>query len=196
MVKSPLDLEQDERGTYFMNSRDIRLLEHIPELFDTGIVSLKVEGRMKSEFYVATVANAYRKAIDEFEKFGEIKNKDILNEELETVAHRSYTDAYFDGDNLDTICQGKGQVAESYEFIALVLEYTQNYAIVEMRNRFKQGNEIEILSPYSKGQKFIIDEIYLEDGTQTDDAKLVQHHYKISVPFKVYPGDILRKEIL
>lgn len=194
--QKPLDLEQDEHGTYFMNSRDLRLLSHIPEISNAGIMSLKVEGRMKSEFYVATVANAYRKAIDEFEQFGEIKNVAKYNKELEQVAHRSYTDAYFDGDNLDTICHGNGQVAESFEFIAVVLDYNDGIATVEMRNRFKQGNELEILSPNSKGLKFNVGNIYLDDGTPTDDAKLVQHHYDIEIPHKVFAGDILRKEIL
>lgn len=109
----PLDIEQDERGTYFMNSRDLRLLSHIPEIAQSGIVSLKVEGRMKSEFYVATVARAYRKAIDEYLSTGRIDDVDALEARLETVAHRTYTDAYFDGDNLNTVCIDEGQSQEN-----------------------------------------------------------------------------------
>lgn len=112
-ASKPLDIEQDERMTYFMNSRDLRLLRHIPEIANSGIVSLKVEGRMKSEFYVATVANAYRKAIDEYLATGKIEHSDEYDALLETVAHRTYTDAYFDGDNLDTVCLDEGQSPEN-----------------------------------------------------------------------------------
>lgn len=112
-ASKPLDVEQDERMTYFMNSRDLRLLRHIPEIAKSGIVSLKVEGRMKNEFYVATVANAYRKAIDEYLATGTIEHADEYDALLETVAHRTYTDAYFEGDNLDTVCLDEGQSPEN-----------------------------------------------------------------------------------
>ena len=193
----PLEIEEDERGTYFMNSRDLRLLSHIPEISDAGIVSLKVEGRMKSEFYVATVANAYRHAIDEYLKLGRIEHEKLYNEWLETVAHRTYTDAYFEGDNLDTVCQGAGQQPEKYIFTAVVQSVENGLTKVEMRNRFKKGEELLILSPNDKsnGKSFIVDEIFdANNMSLTDDAKLVQHSYVLKLPYELEIGDLLLKE--
>ena len=193
----PLDVEEDEHGTYFMNSRDLRLLSHIPEIAKAGIVSLKVEGRMKSEFYVATVANAYRHAIDEYLESGRIEHANLYNEWLETVAHRTYTDAYFEGDNLDTVCEGAGQQPEKYVFTAVVQACADGKASVEMRNRFMKGDEIVVLSPDDEinGRRFVSDEIFDgKDFTPLDDAKLVQHTYVLSVPFELRAGDLLLKD--
>lgn len=193
----PLDIEQDERGTYFMNSRDLRLLPHIPKLAECGIVSLKVEGRMKSEFYVATVANAYRHAIDEYLACGKIEHVEQFNQELETVAHRTYTDAYFQGDNLDTICLDEGQSPEKYIFTAVVLSYQNGIATVEMRNRFRSGDTLTILSPSDEANKhtFKVGTItHVDDNTLTDDAKLVQHTYSFLIPHNVQIGDLILRE--
>lgn len=192
----PLDIEQDERGTYFMNSRDLRLLEHIPELAACGIVSLKVEGRMKSEFYVATVANAYRHAIDEYLQTGKIDNVSKYNADLETVAHRTYTDAYFEGDNLDTICLGEGQSPEKFIFTAVVQDCANGVVTVEMRNRFKSGETLIVLSPdQNNGKSFELGQItHVFGNTLTDDAKLVQHTYAFACPINLARGDILLKE--
>lgn len=193
-ASKPLDVEQDERMTYFMNSRDLRLLRHIPEIAKSGIVSLKVEGRMKSEFYVATVANAYRKAIDEYLATGTIEHADEYDALLETVAHRTYTDAYFEGDNLDTVCLDEGQSPEKYVFTAVVQDYKDGVATVEMRNRFRTGDTLTILSPASNTayKTFTVGEI--TDTVQnvvTDDAKYVQRIYKLACPYTLSAGDIL-----
>ena len=195
-ASKPLDIEQDERGTYFMNSRDLRLLEHIPSLADCGIVSLKVEGRMKSEFYVATVANAYRHAIDEFLEKGRIDNVAKYNADLETVAHRTYTDAYFEGDNLDTVCLDEGQSPEKYIFTAVVQNVENGIVTVEMRNRFKSGETLFVLSPdQNDGKSFTLGAItHTSDNTLTYDAKLVQHSYSFACPLNLNSGDILLKE--
>lgn len=195
-ASKPLDIEQDERGTYFMNSRDLRLLEHIPSLADCGIVSLKVEGRMKSEFYVATVANAYRHAIDEYLQTGKIENAAKYNADLETVAHRTYTDAYFEGDNLDTVCLDEGQSPEKYIFTAVVQNVENGIVTVEMRNRFKSGETLFVLSPdHNNGKSFTLGAItHTSDNTLTYDAKLVQHSYSFACPLNLNSGDILLKE--
>lgn len=195
-ASKPLDIEQDERGTYFMNSRDLRLLEHIPSLADCGIVSLKVEGRMKSEFYVATVANAYRHAIDEYLQTGKIENAAKYNADLETVAHRTYTDAYFEGDNLDTVCLDEGQSPEKYIFTAVVQNVENGIVTVEMRNRFKSGETLFVLSPdQNNGKSFTLGAItHTSDNTLTYDAKLVQHSYSFACPLNLNSGDILLKE--
>ena len=179
-----------------MNSRDLRLLEHIPSLAECGIVSLKVEGRMKSEFYVATVANAYRHAIDEYLQTGKIENAAKYNADLETVAHRTYTDAYFEGDNLDTVCLDEGQSPEKYIFTAVVQNVENGIVTVEMRNRFKSGETLFVLSPdQSDGKSFTLGAItHTSDNTLTYDAKLVQHSYSFACPLNLNSGDILLKE--
>lgn len=193
-ASKPLDIEQDERMTYFMNSRDLRLLRHIPEIANSGIVSLKVEGRMKSEFYVATVANAYRKAIDEYLATGKIEHSDEYDALLETVAHRTYTDAYFDGDNLDTVCLDEGQSPEKYVFTAVVQNCANGVATVEMRNRFRTGDVVTVLSPNADiaYKSFTIGAISdTVQNTVTDDAKYVQRIYAIDCPYALEQGDIL-----
>lgn len=193
-ASKPLDIEQDERMTYFMNSRDLRLLRHIPEIANSGIVSLKVEGRMKSEFYVATVANAYRKAIDEYLATRKIEHSDEYDALLETVAHRTYTDAYFDGDNLDTVCLDEGQSPEKYVFTAVVQNYANGVATVEMRNRFRTGDVVTVLSPNADiaYKSFTIGAISdTVQNTVTDDAKYVQRIYAIDCPYALEHGDIL-----
>lgn len=193
-ASKPLDIEQDERMTYFMNSRDLRLLRHIPEIANSGIVSLKVEGRMKSEFYVATVANAYRKAIDEYLATGKIEHADEYDALLETVAHRTYTDAYFDGDNLDTVCLDEGQSPEKYVFTAVVQNFANGVATVEMRNRFRTGDVVTVLSPNADiaYKSFTIGAIVdTVQNTVTDDAKYVQRIYTIDCPYALEQGDIL-----
>lgn len=193
-ASKPLDIEQDERMTYFMNSRDLRLLRHIPEIAKSGIVSLKVEGRMKSEFYVATVANAYRKAIDEYLATGKIEHADEYDALLETVAHRTYTDAYFDGDNLDTVCLDEGQSPEKYVFTAVVQNFANGVATVEMRNRFRTGDVVTVLSPNADiaYKSFTIGAIVdTVQNAVTDDAKYVQRIYTIDCPYALEQGDIL-----
>ncbi len=197
-ASKPLDIEEDEHGTYLMNSRDLRLLEHIPQIAKAGIVSLKVEGRMKSEFYVATVANAYRKAIDEYLSLDKIENVDTYNQELETVAHRTYTDAYFEGDNLDTVCMDEGQSQEKYIFTAVVKSCENGSVTVEMRNRFFSTDTLRVLSPSKQlhNQLFVVGTLtHTQDGTQTEDAKLVQHEYSFSCPLKLLAGDLLVKDV-
>ena len=192
-----VDVEQDERGTYFMNSCDLRLLSRLPELAEAGISSFKVEGRMKSEFYVATVATAYRRALDEYIKTGKIENADKYNSILENISHRAYTEAYLDGENTHTVSLEKECLEEKFRYIATVLKAQTTAAgisvTVEMRNRFKTGDNIIVLSPSGiNGKSFIMREItHCEDGAVTDDAKLVQHIYSFSCPLPLTAGDLL-----
>lgn len=193
-----VDVVEDARGTYFMNSCDLRLLSRLPELIDAGVVSFKVEGRMKSEFYVATVATAYRRALDEIVKFGEIRHLEEYNALLENISHRTYTEAYLDGANTHTVSLDSECEKEKYKYVATVLS---SYPLgggtfrvrVEMRNRFRSGDVIHVLSPSgSNGQSFVMGGIvHSDDGATTSDAKLVQHVYEFDCPIALSAGDIL-----
>ena len=187
-------IEEDDRGTYFFNSKDLRLIDYLKEMVDAGVYSFKVEGRMKSEFYVATVAIAYRKAIDDLLRDGKIERLNEYKRELETIAHRDYTTAYALGENQDTIYPKKGQIEESEIFIAKVLGEEKGMTLVEMRNRFVENDEISVLSPneycYSKTR---VQEIWNTDGERVQDAKLVQAKYLLKIDIKLQEGDIIRR---
>lgn len=185
------DIEQDERGSYLLNSKDLRLLNRLPELIEAGVCSFKVEGRMKSELYIATVANAYRRALVEYLTCGKIQNADAYNAMLEEVSHREYTEAFFDGQNLDSLSLKESKTRETAIFVATVIAYDGQTATVEMRNRFFAGDTLTVISngPTDR-ESFTATDIAL-DGSPVDDAKLVQSVYTLRCPIPLAPGDIL-----
>ena len=183
-----LELTEDERGAYILNSRDLNLLKELNKLSEAGVKSFKIEGRMKTVYYLATVANAYRRAMDG----GDIN---VSEAELTKINHRAYTKAYFYGENDKTLNYDEGQEQGEYEFAAWVIGYDDGTALVEMRNRFAVGDELEVLSPGDSFlKKFVVGNMTDEDNVPVTDAKLVQQRLKIAVPFRLYAGDILRKK--
>ena len=182
-------------GTYILNSKDLNLIDYLSEIDDAGICSVKIEGRMKSEYYLATVVNAYRRALDEYyEKGAEYKNNPLYKEELEKTAHREFTTAYLLGDNDRTVNYNDSQSKGSYKFIANVLEdFNGEYALIEMRNRFKKGDLLQVLSPNETFNKeFVVDKLEDEKGNIIEDAKIVQQKIKLYVNLPLKKGDILR----
>lgn len=189
----PMDIKEDERGTYILNSKDLKLIEYMDEIINLGVKSLKIEGRMKSEFYVATVVNAYRKAIDAVINGEEVKQDYI--DDLDKAGHRNYTTCYFHGSNDDTQNHETSKPDQSFDFIAQVVDYKDGYATVIMRNRFYQGDTLEILSSGNAFNKtFEVTEMYNTLGDLVTDAKLVQQTLKVKCPFEVYPMDIFRRK--
>ena len=183
-----LELTEDEHGAYILNSRDLNLLKELNKLSEAGVKSFKIEGRMKTVYYLATVVNAYRRAMDG----GDIN---VSEAELTKINHRAYTKAYFYGENDKTLNYDEGQEQGEYEFAAWVIGYEDGTALVEMRNRFAVGDELEVLSPGDSFlKKFVVGDMTDEDNVPVTDAKLVQQRLKIAVPFRLYAGDILRKK--
>ena len=183
-----LELTEDERGAYILNSRDLNLLKELNKLSEAGVKSFKIEGRMKTVYYLATVVNAYRRAMDG----GDLN---VSEAELTKINHRAYTKAYFYGENDKTLNYDEGQEQGEYEFAAWVIGYENGTALVEMRNRFAVGDELEVLSPGDSFlKKFVVGDMTDEDNVPVTDAKLVQQRLKIAVPFRLYAGDILRKK--
>ncbi len=182
-----LPVEEDGKGTYIFNSKDLNMLQSLREMEGAGIRSFKIEGRMKSGYYLATVINAYRRAMDG----GAF---DLANEELLAVAHRAYTQAYAMGSNRETVNYEDSQSKGKYTYIADVLGYEQGFAVVEMRNRFRQGDCLEVLSPGENFKKaFLVEELYDSSGGRVEDAKLVQGIYKIKCPYPLVAGEYLRR---
>ena len=191
-----LEIQEDDKGTYILNSKDLNMLENMRDLIEAGVASFKIEGRMKSPYYVATVVNAYRRAIDNIVKDKEYKVSEELKQELEKTSHRKYTTGFYYGAN-DKENILSSMPVQTHEFMALVLEETKDgYALIEQRNRFKVGDKLEILSPKENFNKeIVITEMKNEKGEIVEDAKNVQEKLYIKTDIKLYNNDILRKKI-
>ena len=182
-----LDMEEDERGSYILNSKDLNMSAHLKELSAAGVNSFKIEGRMKSEYYLATVINAYRRCID-----GGYDG--VVERELKTAAHRDYTTAYAFGDNSSTVNYSDSQAKGDCDYIGNVKGCKNGNAEVEMRGRFKVGDELEILSPGENfGKSFVVSRAFTSGGEEVDDCKLVQEVYSVPCPYALSSGDILRR---
>ena len=189
-----LEIEEDDKGTYILNSKDLCLIEHLDKLAKAGITSFKIEGRMKSPFYVATVVNAYRRALDEYIKNpNNFKIDKSLVAELKNCSHREFTTGFlFKGEEKENIKESL-PTSES-EFIAVVKDYQDGFAFVEQRNRFQVGDTLEILSPSDNFQKtFKVEEMFAGDE-KISVADKVQQIVKLKVPFTLSPNDILRRK--
>lgn len=192
-------IEEDERGTYILNSKDLNLLDYIGDMIDAGVYSFKIEGRMKGEYYLATVINAYRRAIDDYYKVGASYNKNPLYQtELRKTFHRAFTTAYAFGDNKDTVNFENSQSTGNSLFIASVLDYNEEKgeALIEMRNRFKLGDVLEVLSPTCNFNKqIVVEEVTDEKGDRVVDCKIVQQKLNLKTDIKLQAGDILRRSL-
>ena len=192
-----LILTEDEKGSYIMNSKDLNMLANLKDLMDAGVCSFKIEGRMKSQYYVGTVINAYRTAIDLVQKGQEIP--EYLQKELAKTAHRDYTTGFYYGDN-NTISYDNNQTAGEYDFMAEVIGYdkAKGGIWVEQRNRFAIGDCLEILSATREylNKNIIIEFMENVDGEAVADAKLVQQKLFIKTDYPLSKHDILRKKVV
>jgi len=190
-------VEEDERGTYILNSRDLCMIEHIPELIEAGIQSVKIEGRMKSVFYVATVVGAYRRAIDAYyEDPATYQFNDIWLTELKKVSHREFTTGfYFDKPTNKDQNYQTSAYTRAYTFIGIVKHYDDetHMAVVEQRNKMNIGDEIEAFGPYKDyfTQKLAI--MLDETGETITSAPHAQQIVQIKMDKPVSAGFILRK---
>ncbi|MBE6033851.1 MAG: U32 family peptidase [Clostridiales bacterium] len=190
-------IEEDERGTYILNSRDLCMIEHIPELVEAGIASAKIEGRMKSVFYVATIVSAYRKAIDAYYKDpGNYIFKEEWLNELKKVSHRQFTTGfYFDKPtNKDQDYQTSAYTRE-YAFVGLVRDYNPEtgMALIEQRNKMCIGDEIEIFGPNRDFFTQTIEVMQNAEGEPIESAPHPQQILEIKMTRPVAPGFMLRK---
>lgn len=185
------EVQEDERGTYIFNSKDMNLVNHLQELKDAGVDSFKIEGRMKSAYYVATVVNAYRKAIN---ILPQKPTKDIL-EELEKTSHRRYTTGFmFNSDEKEFL--EDSMPVQTSEFIAVVKKTEGDRIFIEQRNHFKEGETLEILSPNEKVFKktIKIEDMRDEEGNSVLVANVAKEVLSIkSNGINLCEGDILRK---
>lgn len=193
-----LPVFENERGTFIYNSKDLCMINHIPELVAAGVTSLKVEGRVKSEFYVSTVIKAYRQAIDAyFEDPVGYKNDPALMEELEKVSHRGYTTGFFFGK------PGGGEqnyesstYIRNYDMVGVVIDYDKEskMATVVQKNRFFKGAEIEFMRPCGKYFKQKIEYMTDGEGAEIEVANRPQSIVRILLDTPVEPDTFLRQK--
>lgn len=186
-------IEEDSHGAYILNSKDLCLIEHIKELSEAGINSFKIEGRMKSTYYVATVINAYRRAIDNYINNKE-KTFDYIDE-LRKTSNRDFTTGfYFNSDQKTNKFSSK--LSQTYDFIALVKKDNKDdYCLVELRNKFKVGDTLEVLSNDDNFNKTIkIEEILDQNGNKLDEVKKVKELVYIKTNLRLKSFDILRRK--
>lgn len=186
-------VEETESGTAFFSSKDLCALPILDQVVATGVHSLKIEGRNKSAYYVASVVRVYREAINRIER-GENDFTDLYQELLK-VSHRDYTTGFFLGSPEDSKLDNNRQYIREFDFIGRVVEYdhTQGKALIEQRNHFQVGDLIEVFGP-----DYRMNEVTVTDMTnQAGEPQQVAPHPKqllwISMP-EVFPGDFLRKK--
>lgn len=192
-------VEEDDRGTYILNSRDLCMIEHIPEIAESGIMSAKIEGRMKSVFYVATIVHAYRQAIDAY--FADPEGYRFQPEwmsELKKVSHREFTTGFYFNQptNRDQNYQTSAYTRE-YSFVGLVKHYDPEtgFALVEQRNKMTVGEEIEVFGPDINFFTQKVSEMYdAETGERLESAPHPQQLLKMKMEHPVKDNYILRKK--
>lgn len=189
------DIAEDERGTYILNSKDLCMIEYLADLIHAGVTSFKIEGRMKSVYYVATVANAYRRALDDL-LLGKKFNVQ-LREELEKTSHRRYTTGFYYHSN-DKEYTETSMPIQTHEFMAVVKsDMCDGVVEIEQRNRFKVGEVLEVLSTTDTFNELIeVIELKDEDGNDVIDANKVQQKLYLKTRLNLKSGDILRKKIV
>ncbi len=192
-------IQEDERGTYVFNSQDLCLLSHLPQLIETGISSLKIEGRMKSAYYVATIVRAYRNMIDACYEGAAVSNDiHFWMEELQKVSHRPYTTGfYFGKPEKGALTLEDSQYIRPYDFIGVVQEYDAEtgMATIEQRNHFAVGDVVEFFSPQYGWFEQTITEMWDKHGASITVAPHAQQIVRLAVAQPVYAMDLIRKQV-
>ncbi|HIZ60365.1 MAG TPA: U32 family peptidase, partial [Candidatus Dorea faecipullorum] len=164
---------ENERGTFIFNSKDLCMIEHIPELIDAGIDSLKIEGRMKTALYVATVARTYRRAIDDYQKDPELyrKNMPWYLEQIVGCTYRQFTTGFYFGRPDETSqIYDNNTYAKDYTYLGIIGEEKDGLYRIEQRNKFSVGEQIEIMKPDGTNAEVKVKRILDEDGNEQESA--------------------------
>lgn len=187
-------IEENENGTYLYNSRDLCMIEHIPELIKAGVYSLKIEGRAKSAYYVSVTTNAYRHAIDDYYAEGENYTlKPWIRDELDKVSHREYNTGFFFGGEPGQVTSNGGYI-RNYEVVAVCEDYADGKASLTQRNKFYAGDELDVLPPsgipfYAKAEK-----LFDEWGNEIESAPHAMQKLTMITNVEIPKGSVLRKK--
>ena len=192
-----LPVYENERGTYIFNSKDLCMIEHIPELIDAGIDSFKIEGRMKTALYVATVARTYRKAIDDYQKDPELykKNMPWYLDQISNCTYRQFTTGFFFGkpDHETQIYDNNTYIRE-YTYLGIVGAVENGLARIEQRNKFSVGETIEIMKPDGSNVEAKVLRILNEDGEEQESAPHSKQVLHVELSETPAQYDLLRRQ--
>ena len=196
-----MPVETDEKGTYIFSSKDLCLIHEIPEIVDMGLDSLKIEGRLKTEYYLATIVNTYRTAIDDYVKDPKNYNADKYMQELEKTKTRGLTTFYFNDRNNKDFQEYEGkQYNPDYEFGGKILEdkSANSSVLIEIKNKLSIGDTLELIIPNEiKPQAFTIEKLYdSETGEEISTVNPGKQGQTVilEIPFEVKKGWILRRK--
>lgn len=189
---------ENERGTYIFNSKDLCMIEHVPDLIHAGIDSLKIEGRMKTALYVATVARTYRKAIDDYQKDPELyeANMEWYKEEIGKCTYREFTTGFFYGKpDQTTQIYDNNTYVKNYTYLGIVGEKDEHgYYSLEQRNKFSVGEMIEVMKPDGTNVEVSVKGIYDEDYNPMESAPHPKQLLHIDLGMQLDQYDILRRK--
>ena len=194
-----MPIEVDEHGTSIFSSKDLCLINEIPEIMDLGVDSLKVEGRLKTEYYIASVINAYRNAIDDYQKDPQNYDASKYLKELEKVKTRGLTTFYFNDRNNKDIQEYSGrQYNENYEFGGKIVEYTEDKSMIEIKNKLQVGDTLEIIIPHQiEPVEFQIQQLWhAETGEEIQEVSpgVKGQKVKMKLPIPCEKDWILRRK--
>ncbi|MBO5495698.1 MAG: U32 family peptidase [Eubacterium sp.] len=190
-------INEEEDGTYIFNSKDLCMIDRIPELYAAGIDSFKIEGRAKSEYYTAIVTYAYRNAIDEFMKnpSPDFRPSQWILDEMEKMSHREYTHGFNFGKLKNGQVLDSGGYIREWDVCALYNDYKNGRLYVDQRNRFYQDEELEVVEPYKKPYKIVVRDLYNEtEQASSDVANKATNLYSFACDTPVSPDAIFRRK--
>lgn len=184
-------VEEDEKGTYIFNSKDMCMIDHIPELLSIGLDSLKIEGRAKSAYYAAIVTSAYRHAIDA--ALSREPLDPVWRAELDKVSHRPYSEGFYFGHPEQYV--GDSRYIRDWQVCAVITSCTPDgQAIASLRNKFRVGEELELVAPGIKPISFLVSELSDSSGLPLEEVRTPQMSFRIPLPCQVSPLALLRKK--
>lgn len=190
-------IEQDDKGTYIMNARDMCMIEHIPEMVNAGITSFKIEGRAKSAYYTAAVTNAYRSAVDEFLKnpTDDFKISDWIREEMKKVSYREYCTGFYFGSPLENAeIYYEGGYRREWDVVAVCEKWENGTLYGVQRNKFLLGDELEVVEAGKEPFKVTVKELKNEQGELIESAPHATMNFSFACEREISSGAIIRKQ--
>lgn len=193
-----MTVNEDDRGTYIFNSKDLCMIEYVPEMVDAGIDSLKIEGRMKTALYVATVARTYRKAIDDYfeseEKYR--ANMDYYKSEIAKCTYRQFTTGfYFGKTDSESQIYDSNTYVKNYTYIGTVRQVTEEGLVCfEQKNKFTVGEHIEAMGFDGENIECVVEAIYNEDGESMESAPHPKQQLRVKLDKELETGMIIRRK--
>ena len=193
-----MTVNEDDRGTYIFNSKDLCMIEYVPEMIDAGIDSLKIEGRMKTALYVATVARTYRKAMDDyFESEKKYRaNMDYYKSEIAKCTYRQFTTGfYFGKTDSDSQIYDSNTYVKNYTYIGTVRQTAENgFVFFEQKNKFTVGELVEAMGFDGENIECTVEAIYNEDGESMESAPHPKQQLRVKLDKPLDAGMIIRRK--